>query len=624
LEKDNNLVSRNLLSLIRYWWAVLITRGFYYSYRKFLFKITSFFTFKRVHTSVIKLPDIPHTDYFHYQHWLNKNYPTQTTLSKMGKEILTLAYTPIISIIMPVFNTRTSFLRKAIESVLSQVYPHWELCIADDASFNHQAREVIEEYLSKDSRIKVVSRPENANISYCYNSALEIATGEFVSLLDRDDLITPDALYEVVLLLNKHPEADMIYSDEDKIDENGKLLQPFFKPDWCPDSFLSRMYTSHLGIYRRKLINTIGNFRTGYEGSEEYDLVLRLTEKTTQIFHIPKILYHSRINSQTPVSPSDERTCVTKNEKALADALTRRGEYGQVVKTGSFFGYYIIRYTITDYKLVSIIIPTKDLGDILNNCLTSIFEKTVYPNYEVILIDNGSKKENTAKVIAKWKEKEPNRFQCYQFNIPFNYSKINNYGVDCAKGEYLLFLNNDIEVITPDWIDAMVEQAQRPSIGAIGTLLLYPDNTIQHAGLVMGIVGVASHSHKHFQCDSSGYFNQILTVNNYLAVTGACLMCRRDVFNIVGGFEEDLAVAFNDIDLCLKIFSKGYKNIYLPHVKLYHYESKSRGREDTPVKLARLLQETKYMQEKWGNFIDRDPCYSIHLTREREDYSIKI
>ncbi|MEH2096715.1 glycosyltransferase family 2 protein, partial [Nostoc sp.] len=416
---------------------------------------------------------------------------------------------------------------------------------------------------------------------------------------------------------------DMIYSDEDKIDETGKLRDPFFKPDWCPDSFLSRMYTCHLGTYRRALVNAVGGFRTGYEGSQDYDLVLRLTEKTTQIFHIPKILYHWRIHPQSAASKPDQKPyAVIAAEKALVDALARRGEHGRVTQAGNLVGHYIIRYTIKDYKLVSIIIPTRDLGNTLDKCLTSIFEKTTYPNYEVILIDNGSQEENTANVISKWQQKESSKFKCYRLDIPFNYSKINNYAVNKAKGDYLLFLNNDIEVITPDWIDAMVEQAQRPSIGTVGALLLYPDNTIQHAGVVMGIGGVAGHSHKHYLADSPGYFDQILTVNNYSAVTAACLMCRREIFELIGGFEEELAVAFNDVDLCLKIVEKGYKNIYLPHVMLYHYESKSRGYEDTPAKVTRFIQETKYMQKKWKNFIEYDPCYSINLTFKREDYSI--
>jgi O-antigen biosynthesis protein len=624
LVDEDSSFDRSFFLQVKHLWAVFRIKGFRYCLKKLLKQTSSKLKFDDALLPTIALPDIPQTNDVNYQKWLNQNYPTKAVLQKMGETAELLAYKPTISLIMPVFNTPVRFLREAIESVLNQVYPYWELCIADDSSTDNYVRQILDDYSSKDSRIKVVFRTENGHISRCSNSAIEIANGDFIALLDHDDLLTPDALYEIALLLNKHPEADMIYSDEDKIDENDKLRNPFFKPDWCPDSFLSRMYTCHLGTYRRELVNAIGGFRTGYEGSQDYDLVLRLTEKTTQIFHIPKILYHWRIHPQSAASKPDQKPyAVIAAEKALLDALARRGEDGQLTQAENLVGHYIIRYTIKDYKLVSIIIPTRDLGNTLDKCLTSIFEKTTYPNYEVILIDNGSQEENTANVISKWQQKESGRFQCYPLDIPFNYSKINNYAVTHAKGNYLLFLNNDIEVITPDWIDAMVEQAQRPSIGAVGALLLYPDNTIQHAGVVMGIGGVANHSHKHYVSDSPGYFGQILTVNNYLAVTAACLMCRREVFEVVNGFEEVLAVAFNDVDLCLKIVEKGYRNIYLPHVKLYHYESKSRGYEDTPAKLARFIKETEYMQNKWKKFIEYDPCYSINLTSKHEDYRIR-
>ncbi|MBD2488092.1 glycosyltransferase [Aulosira sp. FACHB-615] len=623
LVNPNVSFRQSLFSEAKYLLAIFRAKGFSYVFYQILKKI--FFNFNYTLNPVLALPGVPHANDIDYQRWLNINYPTQDALKKMPAQVDLLTYKPVISIVMPVFNTPANFLREAIDSVLNQAYPYWELCIADDASTDNQIRQILEDYSSKDSRIKVVFRNENGHISRCSNSALELATGEFISLLDHDDILTPDALYEVALLLNQHPDADMIYSDEDKMAENGKLQDPFFKPDWCPDSFLSRMYTCHLATYRRELVEKIGGFRIGYEGSQDYDLVLRLTEKTTRIFHIPKILYHWRIHPQSAASKADQKPyAVIAAEKALADALVRRGEDGRVTEAKSLAGHHIIRYTIKDYKLVSIIIPTRDLGNTLDKCLTSIFEKTTYPNYEIILIDNGSEEENTFRIFSKWQQKEPNRFQCHRLDIPFNYSRINNYAVNQAKGDYLLFLNNDIEVITPDWIDAMVEQAQRPSIGAVGALLLYPDHTIQHAGVVIGIGGVAGHSHKNYPSDSPGYFDQIATVNNYSAMTAACLMCRREVFEAVEGFEEKLAVAFNDVDLCLKIVEKGYRNIYLPHVMLYHYESKSRGYEDTPEKIARFLQETEYMQNKWKKFIDNDPCYSINLTSKHEDYSLKL
>ena len=289
-----------------------------------------------------------------------------------------------------------------------------------------------------------------------------------------------------------------------------------------------------------------------------------------------------------------------------------------------FAGVYTVRYDIKECKLVSIIIPTKDLADTLDVCLKSIFTKTTYPNYEVIVIDNGSTEAKTFKCFEYWQQQQPERFKYYTYDVPFNYSQINNYAVKKAEGDYLLFLNNDTEVITPDWIEAMVEQAQRESIGAVGSLLLYPDDTVQHAGVVLGIGGVAGHSHKNFPATVPGYISQLISTNNYSAVTAACMMCRRDVFEEVGGFETKLAIAFNDVDLCLRIVERGYRNIYLPHVVLYHYESKSRGYENTPAKQARFAKEVNYMREKWQQLCDNDPCYSPHLTRLHEDYSLNL
>ena len=626
LIEDSNSGLRRLFLKLKYFSAVLKVRGIRYSLAKVFQKI--YYRLDRSAPPVQVLPELQSAtspaDELYYT-WLSKNFPREAELKKMAETVEVFSYKPVISIIMPVFNTPERFLREAIDSVLKQVYPYWELCIADDASTQPHIRTILEEYTARDNRIKVVFRTENGHISRASNSAIELAEGEFLALLDHDDLLTPDALYEVALLLNRYPEADMIYSDEDKIDDNNQLREPFFKPDWCPDSFLSRMYTCHLGIYRRSLVNEIGGFRAGYEGSQDYDLVLRFTEKTEKIFHIPKILYHWRIHSASTASSLDSKTyAVDAAKKALSDAIQRRGEHGVLTPAPGPNGYYLIRYQIQSIDLVSIIIPTKNLGKILDKCLDSIFEKTTYPKYEVILIDNGSTEEETFEVIKNWKARKPNQFRCYSLDIPFNYSKLNNFAVQNSNGKYLLFLNNDTEVVTPDWIDAMVEQAQRPSIGAVGTLLLYPDNTIQHAGVVAGIGGVGSHSHKHFQVGSPGYFNHINTINNFSAVTAACLMCRRDVFEEVGGFEEELPVAFNDVDFCFKLVDKGYKNVYLPHVVLYHYESKSRGHEDTPEKLARIIRETLYMQNKWKEIIENDPCYNPHLTRKAENYSIDI
>ena len=582
-----------------------------------------------------------------YAHWLKQNAPSQDDLRDMATSAAALSYRPLISIIMPTYNTPALFLQEAIESVLSQVYSNWELCIADDASRLPHVAAFLRQYAANDRRIKVISRTQNGHISAASNSALTLATGEFVALLDHDDILTPDALYEMVSLLNQNPEADMIYSDEDKLNEQGERICPYFKPNWCPDSFLSRMYTCHFGVYRRTLIDRIGGFRLGYEGSQDYDLVLRFTEQTDKIFHIPKILYHWRMHAASAAGGVEAKPYAYEAAKrALTDALVRRNEPGTVVSNTKFPGAYTVRYSIgsgtgssgtgssstenpttdrpADYPKVSIIIPTRNLGSVLDRCLQSIFSKSTYPNYEVIVIDNGSTEREALEAIATWQRRRSQQFKSYKFNVPFNFSRINNFAAKKARGSYLLFLNNDTEVITPDWIEALVEQAQRKSVGAVGGLLLYPNNTIQHAGVLLGIQGIANHSHRHLDPQTPGYFSQIATVNNYSAITAACLMCRREVFEQVGGFDEELAVAYNDVDLCLKMVQKGYHNVYLPHAQLYHHESHSRGYETTPEKIQRLKQESELMRKRWGKKVEIDPCYNPNLTRETEDYALNI
>ncbi len=560
-----------------------------------------------------------------YQLWREQHEPRTADFQKMAETIDIFSYKPVISVIIPIYNTPEKFLREVIDSVVNQIYPYWELCIADDASTAAEVPLLLEEYAAKDSRIKVAFRPKNGHISAASNSALELATGEFICLLDHDDVLTPDALYEVALLLNRHPDADLIYSDEDKISFEGQLVNPYFKPEWSPESFLSRMYTCHLGTYRRSIIEEIGGWRLGYEGAQDYDLVLRFTEKTDKIYHIPKVLYHWRMHAGSAAGGTAAKPYAYKASlKALQDAIERRGERGTVYGVPNYLGHHLVRYEITDYKKVSIIIPTRDLAKDLERCLESIFTQSSYPNYEVILIDNGSIEPETHQLISKWTEKESTRFKCYPLDIPFNFSKLNNYGVSQATGDYLLFLNNDTEVVTTDWIEAMVEQVKRPQIGAVGALLLFPDDTVQHAGVVMGLGGIAGHSYYRMTSEMPGYFGNLIGFNNVSAVTGACLMCRRDVFEEVGGLDEALTVAYNDVDLCLKLLERGYRNLYLPHVVLYHHESKSRGYEDSPEKKARLQRESQIMEARWKKYIENDPCYSPHLTRVCQNYSIRV
>jgi O-antigen biosynthesis protein len=559
-----------------------------------------------------------------YEQWMKYNTLNQKDIERIKTHIQELTYKPVFSIILNVYDVEEKWLHKCIESVYEQLYPYWELCIADESSSNPMMQ-VLEEYAAKDNRIKIIYREKNDHISVKSNAALEMASGEFITLLDNCDELTPDALYENALVLNNHPEKDMIYSDEDTISEIGERHSPFFKPDWSPDTLLSLMYTSHLGVYRRELVHSIGGFRVDFEGSEVHDLVLRLTEKTSNIYHIPKILYHQRTIAQsTDLNSGYKSYILSAGEKAVQEALDRRGEGGWVEALTNYPGRYRVHYPPKGNPLISILIPTRNMASVLEPCLTSIFKKSSYSNYEVIVIDNGSKEQETLNLFERWKKQEPKRFKVIKMDIPFNYSKLNNEAVELARGELILLLNNDIEVITPEWLEEMAGQAMRASIGAVGVKLLFPDNTIQHAGVTLGVGGVAGHTHRELDVNHPGYFDRLVVVSNYSAVTAACLMVRKELFEDVDGLEEELQVAFNDVDFCLKLLKKGYRNVLLPQVKLYHHESKSRGYEDTPEKMQRFLGEVNLMRERWDELLHRDPCYNPNLTLNRADFSIEI
>lgn len=558
-----------------------------------------------------------------YNVWIMRNSLTANRISEIKKQISQFKYKPLISVVVPVYNVEETWLRKCIDSVIDQLYPNWELCIADDSSTKPHIKMVLEEYRNKDQRIKVVYRQENGHISRTSNSGIALAKGEFIALLDHDDELTKDALYENVLLLNSFPDADIIYSDEDKISPNGDRHSPFFKPDWSPDLLMSQMYTCHLTLYRKTLIDKVGGFRVGFEGSQDFDLMLRVSELTDRIYHIPKILYHWRaIPSSTASSSGSKNYTHMAGLRALEETITRRKLSAKVESVENYNNVYLVRYMPQGQPKISIIIPNRNLADTLNSCLKSIFEKTVYSNYEVIVIDNGSNEGSVFEVYEQWKLKEPTRFRMYSLDIPFNYSRLNNFGVTKASGKLLLFLNNDVEVISEDWLDEMAGQAIRPEVGAVGACLYYPDGTIQHAGVVLGVGGIAGHGHSHFPAEHPGYFCRLKVVSNYTAVTAACLMIRKEIFEEVNGLEEELQVAFNDVDFCLKVWQAGYNNVWLPHVKLYHFESKSRGYEDTPEKQKRFLGEVEWMKQRWLELLENDPCYNPNLTKERGDFSI--
>ncbi|MFD0716758.1 glycosyltransferase [Paenibacillus sp. GCM10027626] len=558
-----------------------------------------------------------------YSDFIRLEQKTNDEYEKLKKEAAGLKYQPLVSVLIPVYNVEENWLRLCIESVQKQIYNNWELCIVDDCSTKLHIKKVLDEVSRTDKRIKVKYREENGHISRTSNDALAMAEGEFIALLDHDDELAVDALYENILLINKHMDADIIYSDEDKISTKGERHSPFFKPDWSPDMLMSQMYTCHLTLYRRNLVEKVGGFRVGYEGSQDYDLMLRVSEHTRNIFHIPKILYHWRsIPSSTALNSSSKNYTHVAGLRALEDTIIRRGLDATVESIEGLANVYLVRYQPVSNPKISIIIPTRNMTRILSDCLDSIFGKTSYNNFEVIIIDNGSDDSAIFDLYKHWLEAQPERFSVHYYDIPFNYSKLNNFGVAQATGELILLLNNDVTVITPDWLAEMAGQAMRSEVGAVGACLYYPDNTLQHGGVILGVGGIAGHSHKNMTANHPGYFGRLKVVSNYTAVTAACLMVRKAVFEEVGGLEEELQVAFNDVDLCLKIWEKGYYNVWLPHVQLYHYESKSRGSEDTPEKMERFKREIEWMTRRWAQLLNNDPCYNPNLSRDRDDFSL--
>ena len=559
-----------------------------------------------------------------YLNWLARNEVLD--IEAMTQEIATFHYQPKISIAMPVYNVEEKWLRLCIDSILNQVYTNWELCMADDASTDPNVKKILTEYQQLDERIRVVFREQNGHISEATNSALAIATGEFVALLDNDDELAINAFYEVVKVLNENPELDLIYSDEDKIDMDGNRSDPAFKPDWSPDLLLGTNYISHLGVYRRSILEEIGGFRKGYEGSQDYDLVLRFTEKTTKerITHIPKVLYYWRmLPTSTAVDQGSKGYAFEAGLRAVQDALVRRGINGHATH-GAANGLYDVYYDIESEKLVSIIIPTKNGYKDVQRCVSSIIEKTTYQNYEIIMADNGSTDPKMHELYAKFEQQLPGRFFVESIDIPFNFSTINNRAAKKAHGEYLLFLNNDTEVITENWLTLMVSFAQQERIGCVGAKLLYPSGIIQHAGVILGLGGVAGHGHYGYPHGDLGYFGRLAINVNYSAVTAACLLMKKADFDAVGGFEEAFTVAFNDVDLCLKVQALGRDNVWLHEAELYHFESQTRGYDDKGKKKKRFEQEKVMMEEKWGPLIENDPFYNPNLTRDIPNFSLRI
>ncbi len=554
-----------------------------------------------------------------YQKWIAKN--EKKDLKKIRSTIKDFKQFPLFSILVPVYNVEEKWLKECVASIQNQYYPHWELCLADDCSTAEWIAPHLEKFKTSDERIKVSFRSHNGHICEATNTALNMATGDYIVLLDNDDILPPFALYEVAKVINKQPETDLIYSDEDKLTMKGVRVEPAFKPTWSPDLIMGTNYISHLGVYRTAIAKAIGGFRKGYEGAQDYDFVLRFTEKTKNIVRIPKVLYHWRkVPGSTADTQEAKHYAFEAGRKALQSALERRGIDAEAVH-GKALGLYNIRYNSDKTGKVSILIPTKDNPKLLEKCVKSILNKTLYPNYEILILDNGSVKEQTLNLLDTLKENPKVRIE--RIDISFNFSKINNIGVDKSDGDYILLLNDDTEVINGEWLCNMEAYCRQERIGAVGAKLLYEDRTIQHAGIVMGLGGIAGHGHLGMPAGDLGYFGRLAIDVNYSAVTAACLMVKRKDYLAVGGLDERLTVAFNDVDFCLKLLAKGKDNVWVHNAELFHYESKSRGKENTVAKQKRFDRESREMLKRWNNYILDDPFYNPNLSLVAGQYQIK-
>ena len=565
-----------------------------------------------------------------YAEWIEKIEPRYIpSRAEQKTQLESWDWKPKFSILLPVYNTPEPYLCECIDSVLAQTYPHWELCIADDASTQPHVRATLSEYADADPRIRVNFRDRNGHIAAASNTALALASGEFVALLDHDDCLAEHALFAMTQALRLHPAAQLAYSDEDKLDETGQRCDPYFKPDWSPDLLYSQNYFSHLGIYRRELVLFTGGFRAGFEGSQDYDLVLRCAAHLShpgEVLHVPQVLYHWRMAEGSTACGHDQKDYASV---AARTALQQHFDAWHPGTQASIIapGIYRHRWPVPEpAPLVSLIMPTRDGYEHLKTCIDSIVRLTTYPNYEILLVDNQTTCPHTLAYMRALQagNEGGGHVRLLHYDHPFNYSAINNYAASRSHGSILGLINNDAEVISPEWLTEMVSHSLRPDVGCVGAKLYFPDGTIQHAGVVLGIGGVAGHSHKYAAGSASGYFSRLHVTHNVSAVTGAALVVRKEIFDAVGGLDaENLRVAFNDVDLCIKVMQRGYRNVWTPHAELYHHESKTRGADESPEKRSRFASERDLMLTRWGELLKHDPYYNPHLTLAKEDYSLE-
>lgn len=544
-----------------------------------------------------------------YRQWVKKK--ESWNIEDVSRQIDDFNYKPKISISVAVYNIDAQILDKCIRSVLKQYYPHWELCLYDDASSRKDTLSCLKKWEQlNDPRIKVKGGQNNQQISLALNEAVKMTTGEFIAILDHDDELAPAALYEVVKLINQHHDAALIYSDEDKIDRRGRRSSPFFKPDWSPELLLSANYLNHLCVIRKEVGDKLGWFRQGYEGAQDYDLFLRIADLTDKIFHIPEVLYHWRsLAGSTAAAVDEKKYCGPAGVKALEDYLAL-SQAAATVSQGFTPTEYHVKFQPKGNPLISIIVPFKDKVELLRNCLDKVLALSCYKNFEVVLISNNSKEKETYDFLDELAQGGDARLRAYQYDSPFNYSRINNWGVKQAKGEILLFLNNDTEAITPSWLEDMLGYAQRREIGAVGAKLFYRDGSIQHAGVILGMGGFADHAFVGYEENSFTPFGKDTWSRDYLAVTAACLMLERKKFESIGGFDENFIVCGNDVELCLRLYQSGHRNVFLSFVKLYHLEAQTRKKWVDP-------QDFECSLKSYVPYLENgDPYYNRNLSLE--------
>lgn len=560
---------------------------------------------------------------YDYPEWVSLTRTTEEELAQQRQFVFD--YMPRLSVVIPAYKTPERFLSAMLDSLLAQTYTNWEVCVADGSPKGEGVERVLKRYAMKDERFRYVILGENKGISGNTNAAIEMATGDFIVLADHDDTLAPDALFECVKAINEDPEIDVVYTDEDKLDiDGGELFEPHFKPDFSPDLLTSVNYICHLFVVNHELLLEVGLFKEEFDGAQDYDFILRCTEKARKICHIPKALYHWRCHQDSTASnPESKLYAFEAGARAVKAHYDRLGIPAKSVEKGIDYGIYHTTFNITGDPLVSVIIPNKDHSADLDLCMRSLIEKSTYKNLEFIVVENNSTDPATFAYYEKM-QKEFDFVHVVTWESEFNYSAINNFGVSFAKGEYLLFLNNDTELINPESIHEMLGFCQRDDVGITGVRLLYSDDTIQHAGVVVGFGGIAGHTFIGLHKAESSYFNQAMCARNYSAVTAACMMSKRSLFDEVGGFSEDLAVAFNDIDYCMKIRSLNKLVVYAPYALFYHYESKSRGLEDTPEKVERFNREIRKFSEKWPEILrDGDPYYNPNLTLRKSNFALR-